>query len=366
VRTAGFAAGNHPGVELIQRLTESEPSGGVARPGGPRRSIGHAEIVGVLRRMADGNAVAPAGSERWMGTTGDWLTGQMFRFQQRAGARGWQYPDGTPADAALTDAMERLYAVYPLWKVRTRDAWTAGDRVKIESGFDRPLWHQPMSEANEDAVWSVRGTELAGQARGFISHFTLPPLGEAGDEIVLDLTLRLYKTEVWDRSADEAAVRQENFVLRWTVTDRPAVEVVDGPEFRDAIVAGLIAGVGGDVVPGKFDGRWLAEAFDGVGFGVKVELFDGDEFLASGWNWWLAKDGAWVERIQGDLRVTEDYQRRINAATASGTLRVRATGEAGAGMQLLDAARVWEGSVEATVEEARAAAEDWRASPADE
>ncbi len=340
---------NDPAMELVHRLAARAEGGSAAGPG--PRAMSNAEIAAMVRRMAEGNWYAPAGSPRWAETTGRWLGAQWFRFQ---GPDGPRYQDGSPADAALLEAVALLDAVMPEWQPRTRPAWPAGVPVRINSGLARPVWRPVREDINEDAAWSVRGAGKRGNERGFLSHFELPPLGSPGDEVVLDLRLGLHTVEYWKRSEDEAPVREQDFVLRWRVVERveDVAEMVDSAEIRAAIASALIANVGGMVVPEEIEPFWLGKTFDGVGFGVKMEVFDDKGFLASGYCWWLARGGVFVERQQGDLRLSEGWEARLMAGIETGALRVRATGEAAEGLRLLDADRVWVGQVEMTLSEA--------------
>lgn len=347
VQTVRMPANNHPGYELINRLIASEgQTGWVGGTRRARRPMPHGEIAGLVRRMAEGNWYAPAGSRRWAETTGAWFQGQTFRFRKQGPQGALSYPDGTPPDAALTEAFAKLDGVMPWWYPRTRAAWPSGMPVTIEDGAASPRWLSYYDGPYPDAAWSVRGSDVSG------TGLTIPPVGKPGDEVIVDLTLRWFRSHPRSRARAEetAPLREQDFVVRWRVAGRAedVVELVDNEPIRRAMVDVFARETAWDFDQFIDGPVWMGEAMDGVGFGVHNEVFDGDERLGSWYFWWLAKDGDWLFRSQGNA-LFEDFdgfKERVRAAMDAGTLRVRITGVPEEGMSILEAQKIWVGRVE--------------------
>jgi hypothetical protein len=354
----------HPGYELRLRFAAINAPAGVQFQGGPRRELTNPEIAAVIRRMAEGNWYAPAGSERWVDTTGQWLMGQVFQFRQ-GGMGALQYPDGSPADEALVEAFAMLEGVMPRWRPRTRAAWPAGAPVRVRSGFETPRWVGPGFRPSEDATWSARGTEQKGTMRGFLEHFDLPALGAAGDEVVLELKLRLFRTNVWERPEGEEPLREEDFVLRWKVAADAGdvVELVDRPDIDAAMVAGFASGAWDFEHDLVLDPVWMTDPMEGIAFGVRVDIFDGDTQVGHIHHWWMVRRGETVSRSAGDAAWWDGitgfaaYKERVDRALQAGTLRLRISGVPEVGMAMLDAEKVWAGSVEVVLSGAMEARE---------
>lgn len=354
VRKITFPAKHHPGYELIQRLIASEGGGGGPLPW-TARPMSHAEIAGVVRRMAEGNWYAPAGSRRWAETTGEWIPGQLFRFRKDGPDGALTYPDGTPADAALTDAFAELDTVMPRFSPRARAAYPGGMRVTIDLGEVSPRWLSYYNGPYPYVAWSVRGTDLSG------TGLTIPAVGGVGDTVVVDLTLRWFRHHPRERAADAAPLLEQKEVVRWGVVEQlaEAVEVVDSAPIRRAMVDVFARETAWDF-DAFIDGPvWLGPEMDGVGFGVRNEVFDGDELLGRWYFWWLAEDGAWVRRSQGNGMIVDfnGFADRVRAAMDAGTLRVRISGVPEEGLSILDAERIWVGTVEVALSGAMEARE---------
>lgn len=348
---------NHPGWELIRRMAATEPVHPTARSMVGPREMTNTEIAGVVRRMAEGNWYAPAGSRRWAETTGEWFPGQLFRFRKEGPQGALTYPDGTPADAALTEAFAKLDGVMPWWYPRTRAAWPSGVPVTIEDGAASPRWLSYYDGPYPDATWSVRGSDVSG------TGLTIPPVGEPGDEVIVDLTLRWFRSHPRSRARAEetAPLREQDFVVRWRVAGRAedVVEFVDNEPIRRAMVDVFARETAWDFDQFIDGPVWMGEAMDGVGFGVRNEVFDGDELLGSWYFWWLAEDGDWVQRVQGNGMIVDfnGFADRVRAAMDAGTLRVRISGVSEEGLSILDAERIWVGTVEVSLSGAMEARE---------
>jgi hypothetical protein len=153
----------------------------------------------------------------------------------------------------------------------------------------------------------------------------------------------------------------QRVVVRWGVVERlgEAVEVVDSAPIRRAMVEVFARETAWDF-DAFIDGPvWLGSEMDGVGFGVRNEVFDGDELLGSWYFWWLAKGGDWVHRSQGNGMFVDfnGFADRVKAAMDAGTLRVRISGVPEEGLSILDAERIWVGTVEVSLSGAMEARE---------
>ncbi len=212
--TTGFSERvSPPGYELTMRLIDS--AGESIREGRPPRPMSHAEIAGVIRRMGDGNWYAPAGSDRWA-PTGDWLTGQILRFYQGFSEQEVRYPDGSNADEALKQAFARVNSIKPRWKPFVLKQFMEGEPVRIESNLMEMRWNPDWFFWREHASWQIRGTEVTGNTV-FRKDFLLLPVGVAGDDIVLDVILRVYDVSDVVRLEVTEPLHEEVFVLRWKV-----------------------------------------------------------------------------------------------------------------------------------------------------
>lgn len=351
---------SHPGYELVGRMVATTHRNSNVTGLSSSRPMTNGEIASMVRRMADGNLIVAPGSRRWVETTGEWLTGQVFRFRPDGPRGKLQYPDGSAADAALEEAFDRLERVMPRWYPRTRRVWVEGLPIRIESGFVSPRWTNFLDGPSEEAVWSVRGTDLTGQSDGFRYHFDMTGVGKAGDEVVLDLTLRLHPRHRWDREAGDPVLREERFVLRWKVAADAgdAVGFVDREDITRALVAHFATGAWDFDHQLNLDPVWLTKPMDGIGFGVRVDVFDGSTTIGHIHYTWVARDGRVVSSSAGDaawwdgIRDTEAYNERVSRAMQNGTLWMRLSGVPEKGMTMLDVKRVWTGSVEVGVSRA--------------
>jgi hypothetical protein len=227
--------------------------------------------------------------------------------------------------------------------------------VTIEDGAAHPRWLSYYNGPYPDAAWSVRGADLSG------TGMRLPAVGVPGDEVVVDLTLKWYRLHPRERSPGTEPLREESFVVRWRVVER--LEDVVGVVNTEAIRRTMVEYFARELAwsfDAFLDGAvWLGEDMDGVGFGVRNEVFDGDEFLGSWYFWWLAEDGKWVHRSQGNGRFVDydSYADRVATAMDRGTLRVRISGVPEEALTLLDAETIWVGTVEVSLSGAMEATE---------
>lgn len=332
-----------PGAILSERLMD------------PQKMPPRDEVVGIINTIARGNFYAPPGSHRWSENSGMWIGGQAFRL--RAPGGGWQYPDGTPGDEALNEAFQQIEQILPPWDPSTRAAWPAGSRVKIESGFQRPSW--PVEgRLNERAELRIAGREPI-VVNGFISHFEIEPIGEAGERIEATLELSMYR----GRGADEQPARKESFDLTWDVVGSvdDVLETTDSAEIRTAIVELVAPNLARTLDDTGFLDAWLAPQFDGIAFGIEAEVFDGEESLGRSRHWWMAVDGQWVTSMTSTPGLSMDqynaFGYRSNQARDRGTLRVVIRGVPELALRIHEAETAWDGEVDVLYSDAVKAAE---------
>ncbi len=356
----------NPGGVLINRMlaTMHPNHGGLDL----KRAMTNEEALAVIRRIAEGNFYAPPGSQRWIETSGEWISGQVFRF--RAPGGGWQYPDGTPADDALNLAFEKLTQILPPWNPSTRAIWPEGEEVTIYSGFERPRW--PVEgDLNERAILRIEGREDI-VVDGFKSYFHIDPIGEAGDRIEVELELSVFRANRWSRGPDAEPAKTERFTIGWTVAQGvdQVLETTDSEQIRDAMVALVVPSIARVLdEPGYLD-DWLRPEFDRVAFAIEAEVFDGDESLGKSQHWWMANDGQWVTRTTSAQGTTMDQYNafgiRSNKARDKGTLRVVIRGVPEQALRITEADTAWEGEVDVLYSDALIAQEQWLAEPAQE
>lgn len=332
---------NHPGMELLRRMS------------GNGRQMSHEQLVDVINRAAEGNIFASPGSKKWARTTGDWIGSQQFRFKDRSTGM-WQYPDGTPADQPLIDAYKRLVNVLPEWNPKTRSLWPEGQVVTIWSGFEHPRWS--TGELYESASLVIRGHQEQPEhieVKNFLSYFPIRSRGKAGDELVCDITLNYHRPpEDWDWKSDLPSIHSEQFTIRWTVVSemKDAIELVDSQAIRNVMILNTATSVTHALDGFDFQSNLLDPQFNGIGFGVIIQVFDGEEFLGQSEQHWMNDNGEWVGRIQSMMGTTMeqvmDYPTRAADAIQRGTLRYRIIGDPGLALELIEPKRVWNGQID--------------------
>lgn len=358
--------GSNPGGVLIARLvaTMHPNHGGLEY----RRTMTNEEVLSVLRRISEGNIYAPAGSPRWVETNGQWLGGQMFRFKSPAG--GWQYPDGTPADEALNQVFENLSQVLPPWNPSTRSIWPAGAEVRIQSGFQRPMWNMDAN-LSERAIVRIEGHEDI-VVEGFINSFQIEPIGEAGDQVEAALELSLFNSPTRNRGADEQPIKTERFTLRWSVAQgiEQVLDTTDSAAIRQAMTALVAPSIARTLDEPGFLDDWLRPEFDRIAFAIEAEVFDGEEPLGRSKHWWMAMDGEWVTRSSTMQGTTMDQYNafgiRSNEARDKGTLRVVIRGSPEQALRITEAETAWDGEVDVLYSDAVKSQEQWEAERAQE
>lgn len=348
---------SNPGGVLIERLIAT------MHPKHAGLSLKHAmtneEAVAVVRRIAEGNIYAPAGSPRWIETSGAWIGGQAFRF--RAPGGGWQYPDGTPGDDALNEAFEKLSQILPPWNPSTRAVWPVGSRVTIYSGFKRPRWPVERN-LNERAILRIEGHDEI-VVDGFISYFGIDPIGEPGDRIEAELELSLFRANKWNRGPEAEAGKTEHFTISWTVASGidKVLDTTDSAQIRSAMIALVVPGIARTLDDPGFLDDWLGPEFDRIAFAIEAEIFDGDESLGRSQHWWMAIDGRWVTRTTSALGTSMDQHNAFGArsieARDKGTLRVVIRGVPELALKIPETETAWDGEIDMLYSDAVKAAE---------
>jgi hypothetical protein len=348
--TAAFNA-NYPRNELAYRLG-----------GFHGRAISHEQIVDMLNRAGEGNVFVTPGSKRWERTTGQWFNGQAFHFRVKGSGwpyddTGWQYPDGTPADEALIGAIDRLMRVLPEWDPHTRSVWPEGEVVTIWSLFGNPRW--PMKgELMESASIVISGHQPEPEhveVKGFLDSFQLKARGHAGDTIRCEMELRYHRVS-GDRYGNPLPEpeRKQQVVLEWTIAEdiSDVIELVDSEQIREAMIVEIVPLLSDSIDDFDYqNATWLKPAFVGVGFGIEIQVYDGDEFLAQVEHRWMNEDGAQYSQVRTSMMGTtmeqyNAYPLRASEAIKKGTLRVKIIGDPALALEMYGAKRAWNGQID--------------------
>lgn len=326
------------------------------------RALAHEDVVSVMNWVCDGGIGVTPGSERWAKTMGSWLYTQKFRFRSKA--REWQYPDGVPADGALLEVIDRISNIAPAWQPGTREAWPEGAVVTIWSGNMISKYERWQYEDTnlENATFILHGHQAEPEEiniKWFGGYFQLKARGKSGDHLHGELTLRYFRVpEDWDYDALPDPLNTEKFEIGWDVVGdiSDAVDLVDSDEIRTALVAGTVSRLVDEAAITDFGSDWLAPPFDGIGFAVIVQVFDGDERLAQVTPKWMARGGEWALRSPslGDMTTEQyrQYPQRVQDAIAKGSLRFKIVGDPELALEIRDARRAWDGTIEIGYEQA--------------
>ncbi len=331
-----------PGDQLINRLLTARVG-----PGGVREDTGvllsPRQQRHLLRRIARGNALAPAGSERWAETYGAWFRGQRFRFGR---GEDRHYAGGAEADEALIALLDEIELVRPPWQVRTREVWPRGVPVHIETISMYAGW--TSLRTMEHVRWVAHGADRTEGTADFGRSFALPAID--GDRVRLELELSEYASAPWERVEGEEPLRTGEFELAWRVVD--SIEQVITP-VRSAELDALVAGglVFNEEV-WDIDARGAESILhEGVVFGVLFTYYDGNQPLGAMEGRWRAEGlipgksggswGNWVSYADGDGNLLDT----LDAVRAGGRLRVKAEGKPELALEFFDADRCWVGEV---------------------
>jgi len=119
------------------------------------------------------------------------------------------------------------------------------------------------------------------------------------------------------------------------------------------MIVGIVPMLNGSI--DEFDyqnATWLKPAFAGIGFGIEVQVYDGDEFLGQAEHRWIHTGGSqqWVSVTTGmqgtNMEQYNAYPLRAQEAIKNGTLRVRIIGDPALALEIDDAKRAWDGQVD--------------------
>lgn len=326
------------------------------------RESSHEQIVGIINRAAEGNVFVTAGSKRWGRTTGQWFNGQVFRFRVKGsgwpyGETGWQYPDGTLADEALIGAIDRIMRVLPAWDAHTRSVWPEGEVMTVWSGSGHSRW-PVKGELIESASLVISGHQDEPEnvdIRYFGDHFQLKARGQAGDTVRCEMELRFHRVSGdWYSNPLPEPERTQRIVLEWTIAEGIAdvIELVDNEQIREAMIVEVVPSLSSSIDEFDFQNTtWLRPAFVGIGFGIKIQVYDGDEFLAQVEHRWMSGDGAQYSQVTTSMMGTtmeqyNAYPLRVQEAIKKGTMRVRIVGDPPLALEIFGANRVWNGEID--------------------
>ncbi len=343
-----FTKGNNPGVEVVMRIA------------GARKPMSHEEIVDMLRRMSDGNWFARPGSKKWQETTATWMRGQWDRFWDKDGKL--QYPDEVPSDEALERVMAEWAAILPKWYPHTRDAWPVGLDALIRSGLGDAHWlrlRRSDERLEQEVHWKVRGTDISGSnLHG--GYFGIPNEFPVGQEIVVDLTYKLYRTKgrkLTEETKGEV-LNEERFALRWKVVADvdDAIEVVDNPTIREILTAVMIPELAYDFSSFSIlQNPTLEEpALDWIGMSTNAMLLDGDVPIVVYRSLWMTRNGnlSSMSTQKEEFVPHAKVGQRISEARENDTLRILLVGDPGRVLEIFDAKRAWGGKIDILYSEA--------------
>ena len=207
---------------------------------------------------------------------------------------------------------------------------------------------------------------------GFISYFSIEPIGEQGDRIEAELELSLFREHVWNRTPEAVPAKTERFSIGWTVASGvdKVLETTDSAQIRDAMIALVVPSIARVLDDPGFLDDWLSPEFDRIAFAIEAEIFDGDESLGKSQHWWMAKDGEWVTRTTSAQGTTMDQYNAFGArsieARDKGTLRVVIRGMPEQALRITEAETAWDGEVDVLYSDAVKSQEQWEAEPAQE
>ena len=341
---------NYPEIELAYRLG-----------GYQGREGSHEQIVDILNRAAEGNIFITPGSKRWGRTTGQWFNGQVFRFRVKGSGwpyleTGWQYPDGTLADEALLDAIDRIMRVLPEWDAHTRSVWPQGEVMAVWSGAEHPRW-PVKGELIESASLVISGHQPDPEhveIKYFGNYFQLKARGKAGDIVRCEMELRYHRVYGdWYGEPLPEPERTEHVVLEWEIAEKMSdvIELVDNELIRDAMIIEVVPSLGGSI--DQFDHKnavWLSPELAGIGFGIIIQIYDGNELLGQAEHWWINSGkqaiGLTTSMTGTTMEQYEAYPQRAQAAITNGTLRVKIVGDPALALEVYEAKRVWNGEID--------------------
>ncbi len=349
-RLGGVQNASYASTELAYRLGEYDG-----------RVTSHAQIVDILNRAAEGNMFVTPGSKRWGRTTGQWFNGQIFRFREKGSGwpydeTGWQYPDGTPADEALAEAIDRILRVLPAWDAHTRSVWPEGEVMTVWSGAEHSRW-PVKGEIIESASLVISGHQDEPEhveIKYFGNHFQLKARGQAGDTVRCEMELRYHRVYGdWYSEPLPKPERTQQVVLEWTIAENisDVIELVDNEQIREAMIVEVVPWLSNSLDEFDFGNTvWKTPAFAGIGFGVRVQVYDGNEFLGQAEHRWM-NDGSDSIHLGTSMMGTtmeqyNAYSLRAQEAIAKGTLRVKIVGDPALGLEIYRAERVWNGEID--------------------
>ena len=350
-RFAGAQNASYASTELAYRLG-----------GYDGREASHEQIVDILNRAAAGNLFVTPGSKRWGRTTGQWFNGQIFRFREKGSGwpyvddTGWQYPDGTPADEALIGALDRIMRVIPAWDAHTRSVWPEGEVMTVWSGAEYSRW-PVKGELIESASLVISGHQDEPEQveiRYFGNHFQLKARGQAGDTIRCEMELRYHRVfGDWYSEPLPEPERTQHVVLEWTIAEKMSdvIELVDNEQIREAMIVEVVPWLSNSIDEFDFGNTtWLEPAFAGIGFGVRVQVYDGDELLAQAEHRWInvGKDSIHLgtSMMGTTMEQYNAYPLRAQEAIEKGTLRVKIIGDPALALEVYDAKQAWNGEID--------------------
>lgn len=335
-----FITGNNPGVELLTRIAIGEDR------------FTHEHAVDFINRAAEGNILALPGSRAWQDTTAMWLRGQIFRFGNDSD--GWHYPDNTPADQELLDAIAKLKAVLYKWYPETREGWPAGQMILVKSGLGSPVWKDNYKQREHQEVqWKVRGTNQSG-SNFHGGYFAIPNDYPIGEQLTIDLTYRLYRSplsQITEESKGEP-FDEHHAVLKTTIVESidDVIRSVESEAIESILIEELVPSLPQEQIHTIVfqNPAFKQSILRNLGMGLRIKLFDADVPIVEHTPKWMCRKGNLSSMSSGHNEYVplDEVELRIQDAISNGTLRVSIISDHTMLLDTFDIKRAWTGSID--------------------
>ena len=337
-----YITGNNPGVELITRIAMGEDR--------TTHRFTNEHAVQFINRVAEGSIFAAPGSRKWYKTYAYWLRTQQFRFGDSA--QGWHYPDMTPADEHLIDAIAKLNAVLPMWYPETRDRWPVGKDILIRSDFGTPPWNIQLQH-HQEVHWKVRGTDHSGSnLHG--GYFAIPNVYQAGEELTIELHFKMYRSIAYNITHETKGdpIDEHHAVLKTKVVASidDVIRGIDSHAIDALLIEELIPDLPYEELSTIiFQGTaFKARGLNDIGFGLRITLYNGDDPIVEYTPKWMLRRGKLntMSLRESEFVPMDEVDIRVQDAIKKNTLRITIVSDHSRLLDIPDVDRAWTGSID--------------------